>query len=96
MKVENIVNGKGNTIANQFIITDSDRVVFQSYTSKIAEYNWNTGILKLCGDMWDYSNTTRKYFKVFINEHCNYKIPQYENKRQWLKVISESDNIKVV
>ena len=102
MKVENIVNSKGNTVANQFIIKDTGKITFQSYKSEIATLKdnitdnalttgWN--ILALKGEMWDYSSTTRKYFKQFINEETPFT---YENKAQWLKEIENNNNIEVV
>ena len=36
MKVENIVNGRGNKVANQFIITHEFLTIFQSYETVIA------------------------------------------------------------
>jgi hypothetical protein len=65
MKVENIRSNKGNKIANQFIITDGNREIFQSYNSIIAikEYGKPT----ILGKDWDYSKTTGKYRNIFLN-----------------------------
>ena len=93
MNVENIENGKGNKVANQFIITDTNKKVFQSYTTKIVTLDNIKGELVLNSDWWDYSNTTRKYFKQFINEQTLFN---YEDKQQWLKEINKNDLIKVV
>lgn len=71
MKVRNMVNSKGNTIANQFIIEDGNLVVFQSYNSKIIEFNSATRLMKVYPD-WDYSKTTLKYLKQFIEENTCY------------------------
>ena len=83
-----------------------DILTFQSYKSEIATLrkwnNWDieqektiytkeTLILK--GSMWDYSNTTRKYFKQFINSETPFT---YENKAQWLKEIENNKNIEVL
>jgi len=92
MKVENMINSRGNTIANQFIIRDFNRTCFQSYRSLIAEYSEDTTDLKIYTD-WDYSRTTMKYLKQFINEETNYT---YENKKQFEKLIEENENIIIL
>jgi hypothetical protein len=91
MNVKNITNNKGNVVKNQFILTDYNKVVFQSYDSKVATFE--DGKLILNGATWDYSNTTRKYFKEFVNNYTPYI---YENKAQWLKLIKECPLIEVV
>ena len=90
MKVENMKSANGNSVPNQFIIR-GDLIVFQSYESKIAEYNPDTGELYLNGNMWDYSATTRKYFKQFVNQETVHY--QYENKSKWEKLIKNNPNI---
>lgn len=92
MKVENMTNKNGNKVPNQFIITDAyNNLIFQSYDTRICIYKNNK--LYLYSDMWDYSNTTRKYFKQFVNEYTNFK---YEDKQQWLKEIKQNENIEVI
>ena len=95
MKVENMTSDKGNKVANQFIISEQTdqglKVCFQSYKNRICEYR--NGKLYLNGDMWDYSNTTRKHFKQFINEYTPFT---YEDKEQWIEFIKNSDKIEVV
>ena len=89
MKVENL-----NGYANQFLIRDGFQIAFQSYNSFIAMFNFmDKEYLSLNGDMWDYSNTTRRHFKSFINEHTSF---EYVNKAQWLKEIENNKNIEVV
>jgi len=90
MKVENIINNRGNTVANQFIVSNGEELVFQSYDSKIVTLK--NGMLKLEGDMWDYSVTTRRHFKTFINDKTPFT---YENKQQWLKEIENNEKIEV-
>ena len=94
MKVENL-----NEYANQFLITDKYGTTFQSYNSKIATLNVKRVnevrflTLSLKGEMWDYSVTTRRHFKAFINEYTPFT---YENKQQWLKEIENNSNIEVL
>ena len=75
MKVTNMTSNKGNTIANQFIITgidsdDCDFEAFQSYTSIIAVRRTIGGEYetKLDRNTWDYSTTTGKYRNQFLGE----------------------------
>ena len=79
MKVKNMQSNNGNSIANQFIITDHGRgalgnfivrETFQSYSSIIAiriEWDDRTDI-KLDKKYWDYSATTGKYRNQFLGE----------------------------
>ena len=57
----------GRDIPNQFIITDKDRTIFQSYDSIIA-IKWNDGDVFLDKTYWDYSRTTGKYRNQFLGE----------------------------
>ena len=83
---------------NQFLIkyTNAKDIAltfwaFQSYSTLIAMYNPNTKELLINWSMWDYSKTTLKHLKIFINEYTCYA---YENKQQFLKEILKNDNIK--
>ena len=97
MKIENMKSNKGNNVANQFLIRGEKETTFQSYNKTIARTYYSemldTTMLELNGDWWDYTNTTRKYFKQFINEETPYT---YENKAQWLKEIETNPNIEVL
>ena len=67
-KVENMISSRsGKAIANQFIITLQNGIkIFQSYESIIAiKANGET---YLDCERWDYSNTTSRYRKQFLNE----------------------------
>lgn len=71
MKVENMVSERsGREVANQFIIRDDNKIVFQSYNSIIAVIdNSKTGADRLTlGCDWDYSNTTMKYLNKFLRD----------------------------
>ena len=67
---------------NQFVVYAGGLVAFISYQSLICELNGNDLILN--SDMWDYSNTTRKHFKKFINEYTRF---EYVDRMQWIKEI---------
>jgi len=64
MKVENMTSARGNTIANQFIISDKGEEYFQSYESIIAKRS--QGKIYLDEYYWDYSVTTGKYRNDFL------------------------------
>ena len=67
-KVENFKSSRsGNPIANQFRITlQNGTEIFQSYSSIVAiKVNGLTFLDRTC---WDYSNTTSRYRKEFLNE----------------------------
>jgi hypothetical protein len=82
MEVENLEH------KNQYVITDGYKIVFQSYTTKICTLDDDK--LYLNSHKWDYSNTTRRHFKLFINRYTPFR---YENKQQWIKEIESNDNI---
>lgn len=68
MKVENMMSTKGNTVPNQFIITDDNGYTyFQSYQTIIAKRS-PTGNITLDKDSWNYSRTTGKYRNIFLRE----------------------------
>ena len=66
MKVENMTSTRGNTVPNQFIITDNGDEYFQSYKSIIAKRS--KGKIYLDDYYWDYSVTTGKYRNEFLGE----------------------------
>jgi|TARA_R100000479_G_C6238050_1_gene147728 hypothetical protein len=66
MKVENMTSARGNTVPNQFIITDNGDEYFQSYKSIIAKRS--KGKIYLDNYYWDYSVTTGKYRNEFLGE----------------------------
>ena len=69
MKVENMTSPQGNTVANQFIITDdNNNEYFQSYKSIIAKRDGDSYQIYLDEYYWDYSRTTGKYRNEFLNE----------------------------
>lgn len=67
---------------NQFVVYAGGVVAFISYHTLICELHGDKLILN--EDYWDYSNTTRKHFKKFINEYTRFN---YENRMQWIKEI---------
>lgn len=71
LKVSNLTSPRGNKIANQFEIIDSenDTMYFQSYDSIIAKVvGGSFGKVTLDKNYWDYSNTTRKYRNLWLGK----------------------------
>ena len=68
-KVKQLINDNGNPAANQFVIESDNRIYFQSYDSVVAMIK--DGILYIT-DKWDYSNTTRKHFYIFVRSNFKY------------------------
>ena len=66
MRVRNMVSrNTGREIANQFIIEDESRTLFQSYDSPIVEIDREKKIITVYSD-YDYSRTTGKYRNQFM------------------------------
>jgi len=67
LKVKNMKSDRGNTIANQFIITDTENNIttFQSYDSVIISVDDNKKVITVHPD-YNYSNTTGKYRNIFM------------------------------
>ena len=61
-----MTSARGNTVPNQFIITDNGDEYFQSYRSIIAKRS--KGKIYLDDYYWDYSVTTGKYRNEFLGE----------------------------
>ena len=65
MKISNMTSSNGNKVPNQFIIDNGNKTVFQSYKTIVAvEEN---GEVTLDSKALEYSNTTLKYLKQFLN-----------------------------
>ena len=65
MKVTNMYSSKGNQVPNQFIIHNGNKTVFQSYETIVAVKE--NGKVILDKNALDYSATTTKYLKQFLN-----------------------------
>lgn len=66
MKVRNMESPRtGRLVANQFIIFDDNKLVFQSYNSMIVTWEKSTSTITF-GKDWNYSTTTAKYRNEFL------------------------------
>lgn len=73
--VSNMINDNGNAAANQFIINEGDKVVFQSYKTRIACINKGKvyivpNAVEKRGETIESSTTTRKHLYIFLRNHC--------------------------
>lgn len=74
MRVSNMKSPRsGQPVANQYMIEDGDKVYFQSYQTTIAKWDKEERELTLDRDSWDYSVTTLKYLKEFMQEVTVYR-----------------------
>mgnify|MGYP003655062703 FL=1 len=69
MKVENMTNGRGNIVKNQFCILDKGIIYFQSYNSIIAKKEVEGNNITLDKKYWDYSVTTSRFRNIFLGEN---------------------------
>ena len=96
IKISQLINDNNNPAANQFIIEVNNGVIFQSYNSVIAFYTKNNGKVYVTED-WDYSNTTRKHFYIFLRDYCKAcgnirkKDIEYEFKQGKYELVSNLD-----
>ena len=85
MKVRNMKSYRsGREVANQFIIEDGNRTVFQSYGSTIVEINRANRLICVYPN-WDYSRTTAKYRNQFMTEQCFGEMASKEGFEQCMK-----------
>lgn len=71
MKIQQMSNGKGGTVKNQFIIFSPEATYFQSYQTIIVKTDFDeNGKRRVTLDekAWDYSKTTGKYRNLFLGE----------------------------
>lgn len=73
----------GNPVPNQFVETIGTCQYFISYKSVIAKFDFHNKTLTLGRD-WDFSRTTQKYLKVFIDENTPFRYESAEHVRQML------------
>ena len=58
-------SNNGNQVPNQFIIDNGNKTIFQSYKTIVAVKE--NGKVTLDSNALEYSNTTLKYLKQFLN-----------------------------
>lgn len=88
-----MINSKAIPLApNHVIIKVGNELHFYSYDSYICTYNINSNYLTLKNNMWNYSYTTRKYFKQFVNEYTKLS---YKSKDEFIKMMDMPNIVNV-
>ena len=84
-KVRNMLSPKTyREVCNQFIIEGEGHSVFQSYSSMIADIDWNNKTISIGAD-WDYSRTTGKYRNLFFDQMGFHGISTTDGLRKAMK-----------
>ncbi|MEE3385183.1 MAG: hypothetical protein VZR36_08895 [Prevotella sp.] len=73
--ISNMINDNGNAAANQFIINEGNKIVFQSYNTRIACIQKDKvyivpNAVEKRGETLESSVTTRKHLYIFLRNHC--------------------------
>ena len=80
---------------NQFVIETDNEYIFQSYNSTCAFVTKDNNELWVCLDYVDYSKTTSKHLRMFINEYSQYSIPTDTTLKKWALCKAKQGTIKV-
>lgn len=78
---------------NLTVLEDKEKSFLISYTTTIASYDYTTRELKLNVNYWDYSQSTLKHLKHFIN---NYTCYNYDSKKDFEISIENCSKIEFV
>ena len=82
--ITNLINERGNSTANQFVIVENGTITFQSYNSKIAVIDAKNNV-SLSYNMWDYSRTTMKYLCQFLRQNGWHEIKGKKDVEKMIK-----------
>lgn len=78
---------------NYTILGNEDKIYFLSYDKTIAIYDNTTKTLKLNAYYWNYTQTTLKQLKHFINTYTCY---HYESKKLFEIETEENSKIEMI
>ena len=90
MHVKNMLSSNGNYVPNQFIITDGERITFQSYNSTIIEIDRKKKTLTIFLD-YNYSMTTGKYRNMFLADNGFYGLSNIKDLNKAIEAGSYND-----
>lgn len=96
IKISQLINDNMNPAVNQFVIEVNKGYVFQSYDSVIAFADKKENKVYVT-KKWDYSNTTRKHFYIFLRDYCGAcgklrkRDVEYEFKQGNYELVKELD-----
>ena len=95
IKVENLTSRRsGEPVRNQFCIYDIANGIrsFQSYRTICLKYDWQCKVLTVYPAAFDYSVTTSKYSKVFLEDYCGFTSEEVEEVKKIAKSESFGDD----
>ena len=93
IRVEQLINSNGNPNANQFVIYDNGKTIFQSYNSIVCEIK--DGVVTFGSD-WDYSRTTMKHLNTFLSDNGFSHLTGADRIRKAIKKGESERGYKVV
>lgn len=95
MKVRMLKRPSGTSMVNQLVINEGRKTWFQSYDSTIIEIDRELQKITVGCD-WDYSITTTRCLKQFLNEEMHWSSKEVDEfKKKLRKAQSSDDNIFV-
>lgn len=90
-RVSNLINDRNNAAANQFVIEDDKKVVFQSYSTVVAyidKKTWKTYVTKeVLEPRCSYSPssvTTRKHLYIFLRDYRHLPIHSIRDLKAYM------------
>ena len=90
MRVTNMTSPRsGEAVKNQFIITDGDTEVFQSYETPIAKHDNNGYTIS---SNYNYSVTAVKYFNAWLRE-WGFNDTEIKTLKKWLANAKDGDTL---
>ena len=82
--VANLISDfSGRAVANQFVVYEPNKVIFQSYNTRICVIEGNN--VSLSYNMWDYSRTTLKYLTMFLRQNGWHEIKSKKDVEKMIK-----------
>lgn len=91
MNITQMINNQGNAVKNQFIVTTDQGQYFKSYNSLIA-FKPRCGDTPVLTSAWNYSATTTKHLKTFLD--CSLTTKQIESRIKAGSLILD-DNLQI-
>lgn len=90
MRVTNMTSPRsGEAVKNQFIITDGETELFQSYETPIAKKD-NSGYT--ISSNYSYSTTTGKYFNTWMRQ-WGFNDTELKSLKKWLANAKDGDTL---
>lgn len=91
IKVENMISERsGRAVPNQFVIITDSEITFQSYESIVAIYNRQTKVVKIYNSVANFSRTTAKYFRQFLDVYIPFLFSEGKELKQIIKAVKNS------